>query len=80
MNVENMFVLFLGDCRPADFGVIKCEGIAKIQKEYGWAGTVTGQTKREGQRKVKRHTACRNQIKRERDSPSCDKKEAHGPS
>jgi len=80
MNVENMFVLFLGDCRPADFGVIKCEGIPKIQEIYRWARTVTGQTKREGQRKVKRHTACRNQIKRERDSPSYHKKEAHGPS
>jgi hypothetical protein len=33
MNVENIFVLFLGDCRPAKFGVIKCEGITKIQKK-----------------------------------------------
>jgi hypothetical protein len=33
MNVENIVVLFLGDCCPAEFGVIKCEGIRKIQKK-----------------------------------------------
>jgi len=63
MNVENIVVLFLGDCRPAEFGVIKGEEITKIQKKIDGP-------KREVQRKVKRHTARRNRIKKERDSPS----------
>jgi len=33
MNVENIVVLFLGDCRPAEFGVIKGEEITNIQKK-----------------------------------------------
>jgi len=60
MNVENKFVLFLGDCCPAEFGVIKCEEITKIQKKNQWVEILTGETKREVQRKVKRHTAREN--------------------
>jgi len=33
MNEENIFVLFLGDCRPAEFGVIKFEKVTKVQKK-----------------------------------------------
>jgi hypothetical protein len=41
------------------------------------ARTITGETKNEGQRKVKRHTACMNRKKEERASPSCDRKLSH---
>jgi len=40
------------------------------------AGTIIGETKREGQRKDKCHTNCKNQ-KRERASPSCGRKLSH---
>ncbi len=42
MNVENIFVLFLGDCRPAEFGVIKCEEITKIQKKINGSKSSQG--------------------------------------
>jgi hypothetical protein len=37
------------------------------------AGTITRETKREGQRTAKIQTACTNPEKRERVSPSCGK-------
>ncbi len=46
----------------------------KNSKKNQWVEIVTGETKREVQRKVKRHTARKNQIKKERDSPSCGRK------
>jgi hypothetical protein len=45
------------------------DGRQKFNK-ISMTGTITEETKREGQRKAKRHTAHRNPKKRERASPS----------
>ncbi len=70
--------LFSGPCerstpfplRPYEFSIFLYFYGRQKSNKISMAGTITKETKREGQRKAKRHTAHRNPKKRERASPS----------
>jgi hypothetical protein len=56
MNVENIFVLFLGYCRPAEFGVIKGEEITKIRKKIDGPKSSQGRQRGKFKERSKAHS------------------------